>query len=130
MKARHTALTFQASPGADSDLLVVTTVDNRFHLFKVESKAAAHWSVDNGQTLPPQLLQRPDFIVGAAFPPVAPVGSIPEAMGDGMNGAGPGGGDRAGNRLMLRSHGFLCFVDLNDKVTTCGTYLRASLKKP
>jgi len=52
-------------------------------------------SVDNLDRFPPQLRHRPDAIVGAAFSP------------------SPSCSQDAAGHLLLRSHGFLCLVDLS-----------------
>jgi hypothetical protein len=55
--------------------------------------------VDNTEKFPSQLRHRADAVIGAAFCP-------PGADADDADGAGQGG------QLLLRSHGFLCLVDL------------------
>ena len=60
--------------------------------------APAVRSADNADKFPSQLRHRADPVIGAAFSPPAP-------------GGGPGGGPGDG-QLLLRSHGFLCLVDL------------------
>jgi len=52
--------------------------------------------MDNADKFPSQLRHRADAVVSAAFSPIS--------------GPGRGGGD--GSTLLLRSHGFLCLVDL------------------
>jgi len=81
-------------------------------------------SVDNADRFPTQLRHRADAIVGAAFSPTAPIPdstALVAASGkkkgkDGAAAAAPaaagGEGGGGGGELLLRSHGFLCFVDL------------------
>ena len=52
-------------------------------------------SVDNGSSFPPQLLHRADTLVGSCFAPPDPAANRGES-----------------GKLLLRSHGFLCLVDL------------------
>jgi len=100
----------------DDSTLVLSSVDNKIHVYDVEAKRLADWSRENSENFPTQLRFRSDPVVGLAFRPE--MDTTPETMittnnnTSDTNVVSEDKSTKQSLQVVLRSHGFLCFVDL------------------